>query len=101
MLNHFGRKETGKALQVIVFMTDGDWTTAYKDPKPMADTLKKEGVIIIVITVGYIRYLEKTKEWASIGKGVRLAFDIQNFKEFGQLAHYLHKGKLTILTLTL
>lgn len=39
MLTQFGRKRTGNALQVIVFMTDGVWT-AGGDPTNTINELK-------------------------------------------------------------
>ena len=43
MLTQFGRKRTGNAFQVIVFMTDGGYTTA--DPTTIVNDAKsKDGV---------------------------------------------------------
>lgn len=48
MLKQFGRKRTGNAFQVVVFITDGDWNTG-GDPGPTVISLKEDGVCPYII----------------------------------------------------
>ncbi|XP_067944230.1 sushi, von Willebrand factor type A, EGF and pentraxin domain-containing protein 1-like isoform X2 [Watersipora subatra] len=83
------RRNTG-AFGVVVLITDGYYNTG-GDPIGQVNTLKKEKVLVIVITIGVGN--AEMQGWSSKdNRGKDMYFHLTGFNQFVQLAHYIHKG---------